>query len=283
MLMGLAALSAFVVPARFTTPVREPFQGLFWPVARPTRAITGWVDRRYRPAESTDEASPAQPRSSDAIRTENRDLRAGLAALQVKFDLLSRINADRELVGDIRPMCRPATVSGADASGFRDAVTVSGVGREAEDRPVVQGNRLVGRVQSAGVTGASVRLLSDQGFVFTARVMHYADGRAVPVGDLNPWVQGLGHGTMVIRSPITMRQVAELHIAVGDPVVLADGKWPDNVQGFTAGHVSKIRPQAAAPLYAELEVEPAVRKADLREVMVVVRGPATATKTGDGG
>ena len=275
-LMAMSFLSAFVLPPRYATPVRSQVQGLFAPVSRPTRALTGMLYRRANPDQPSDDASPRQPRAPATVYAENHELRAELAALRVKFDQLSRLNADRQLVGDIFPLCRPATVTGADSSGVREALKITGVGANAVGRPVVHGTDLVGRVVAAGVTGAEVRLLSDPGFAFTAQLARYvpdAAGRLTlaVVGQLQPLVQGVGHGTLAIRSTVSMQQVADLRLAVGDLVVLDDRDWPANVQGFCAGRVSAVNAQANAPIFADIRVEPVVDLLRLNEVMVVVK------------
>ena len=280
-LMAACLLSAFALPARVTTAVRGPFQNLFWPVARPTRAIATAVDRRARPAGPTDDASPDQPRPADKVFAENAALRSALTALSVKFDQLSRINADRKLVGDIRDLCQPATVTGGDSSGLRETLTVTGVDASAAGRPVVHGTDLVGRVQAAGLTGAAVQLITDPGVAFTVRIERYAPDAAgrltlARVGTLRPLVRGVGHGMMAIRSMLTMQQVAELHLAVGDRVALDDDQWPANVQGFAAGQIASVDHQSAAPLLAEVSIRPATNLSRVdelmgKEVMVVVR------------
>ena len=169
------------------------------------------------------------------------------------------------------------TVTGADSSGLRESLKVSGVGGSAVRRPVVHGTDLVGRVEAAGLTGAAVRLVTDPGLSFTASIVHYVpDGAGqmtvAVVPGLQPLVQGVGHGAMAIRSTITMAQAAELHLAVGDLVVLNDHDgWPLTVQGFTVGRVAAVAPQTSSPLFADVRVEPAVDLLRLNEVMVVVR------------
>ncbi len=274
--MGLSFASAFVLPPRWTTPVQGRAAGLFAPVSRPTRAVAGMVYRRLGPNRPSDDGSPRQPRAESAVYAENHQLRADLAALSVKFDQLSRLNADRGLVGDIRPLCRPAAVTGGDGSGVRDALQITGGGAAFVGRPVVHESDLLGRVVASGVAGAEVRLLTDPGFVFTAQLARYvpdATGRKslVRVEGLRPWVSGVGHGAMAIRSAVTVQQVDTLHLAAGDLVVLDDDGWPPNVQGFCAGRVASITRQANAPAFADLCVEPVTDPLRLSEVMVVVK------------
>ncbi len=276
-LMALSFLSAFVLPPRYTMPVRSQVQGLFAPVSWPTRAIVRPFYRRANPDRPSDDGSPQQPRPTTTVYAENHELRAELATLQVKFDQLSRLNADRQLVGNIFPLCQPATVTGVDSSGVREALKITGVGASAVNRAVVHGTDLVGKVQTAGLTGAEVRLLTDPGFGFTTRIARYLpdDGgrlRLSIVGQLQPLVQGIGHGAMAIRSTVSMRQVDELRLAVGDLVVLDDHDgWSPNVQGFCAGRIASINSQANAPIFADIRVEPVADLLRLNEVMVVVR------------
>lgn len=275
-LMGLSFASAFVLPPRWTVPVQGPAQGLFAPVSRPVRAVAGAISRRVHGEPVSDDGSPGQPRPAAAVYAENHALRADLAALRVKFDQLSRLNADRGLVGDILPLCRPATVTGVDGSGVREVLKISGAGSVAVGRPVVHGTDLVGRVVASGMTGAEVRLVTDPGFVFTGQVARYvpdAGGRLTLalVGQLRPWVQGVGHGSMAIRSTVSTQQVTDLKLAVGDLLVLDDPDWPANVQGFCAGRIAAIASQANAPVFADIRVEPVTDLMRLTEVMVVVK------------
>ena len=274
--IGLSLASAFVVPPRFTTPVRASVQGVFAPVSIPARAIAGAAYRRTHADRVTDDGSADGPRQAEVVVAENHALRAALASLEVKFEQLSQVDADRKLVGNIRPLCRPAEVTGADSSGLREALTVSGIDGSAVSRPVVHGTDLVGRVEAAGLTGAAVRLVTDPGFSFTARLARYVTdpggGVALSfVTRLHPLVQGIGHGAMAIRNTVTMAQAADARLAVGDLVLLDDLEWQPNVQGFTAGRVTAITPQSTAPIFADIRVEPAVNLLRLNEVMVVVK------------
>jgi cell shape-determining protein MreC len=237
------------------------------------------IYRRFHRDVPVDEGSPSNPRPPQTILEENRQLRTALTMLSVKFEQLSRLNEDRQLVGeDIRPLCTPATVTGADSSGVRESLTITtaGFGGLKNDMPVVYAHELVGRVARAGIGGSQVRLITDPGFPFTARIYRYrtdADGQIVQerVEGLQPLVQGVGHGQMSIRSNISMAQVKELRIAVDDMVLLDDRDWPANIQGFFAGHIKEIHPQQNAPLFAEIRVEPASDLMKLREVMVMVK------------
>lgn len=272
--MAVSFAAAFVVPSRFTTPAKSPVSGVFAPVSVPVRWVAGAFYAKLH-AAPTDPVSPAEPRVAASVYVENARLRGSLAALQVKFDQLARVNADRQAVGDIRPLCKPATVTGNEASGLRDVLLIGA--SVPPHRPVVYGTNLVGRTMAAGLTGADVQLVTDPKFAVTGRIGRYVTGddgqiRVQFVEQVPLLVQGVGRGAMAIRSTLTMRQVADLGLAVGDVVVLDDHDWPAAVQGFTVGRLATVRPQRNAPLFADVTVEPVVEDLlHLGEVMVVAK------------
>jgi cell shape-determining protein MreC len=282
--MCLAFATAFVMP-RASLPGAEHFLGAFWPVARPARAIAGWVDRKVHAPVVVDVESPIVVRAPADVYEENHQLATALASLQVKFEQLSQLNADRQAVGDIRKLCRPATVLNGDSSPLRETltVTVSGSTSAIVNRPVIRGNLsqsplpcdLIGRVVRAGITGAQVRLVTDPGASLTARIGHYDRDeqgklKMTFVDKLRVLVTGAGGNEMAIR--LSMQQLNDAKISVGDLVVLDDREdWPANIQGFAVGHVRAIRPQPHAPLFADIRVEPSGNLMRLTEVMVMVK------------
>jgi hypothetical protein len=227
-------------------------------------------------AGPTDDGSPAKPRLVSTVYAENHDLRDQLVSLQVKFDALSRLNADRQAVGDIRNLCAPAKVTGSDSSGLLEGLLITPSGLFKENQPVVHGTDLVGRILTAGLTGAQVRLITDTGFSFTARIGRFVTeggGHATPVyaTRLHPLVRGVGHGMMEVRSTISMEQVQDNKIDVNDFIVLDDTEWPANLQGFNVGRIVAIHAQRNAPLFADIQIEPETDLMRLSEVMVMVR------------
>jgi cell shape-determining protein MreC len=276
-----------VLPARYTTPGVQQLQGLFAPASRPVRALAGWVFNRVHRQVVVDDLSPEVPRAAATVYEENHQLLTELASLQIKFDQLSQLNADRQSVGDIRPFCKPATVTGAEVSGLREALTLSvGFSSAAlQGRPVIRGNPsqsplpcdLVGRIVRSGPAGAQVRLVTDPGFSLTARIGRYViqpDGHLKMTYDqqIHPLVQGIGNNQMAIRSTLSMQQVRDGNIQKGDLVVLDDHEdWPLNIQGFSVGRIVSIHPQQNAPLFADVRIEPQTNLMRLTEVMVMVR------------
>jgi hypothetical protein len=285
-LMGIAFLVAFVLPARISTPGAVELQGIFAPASRPVRALAGFVYRRFHEEPVVDDRSPTAPREETTVFQENHELLSAYASLQVKYDQLSQLNADRQAVGDIRSLCRPATVTGSDASGLRETLNLSAATSAVsmKDRPVIRGNPsqsplpcdLVGRVVRSGATGAQVRLVTDPGFRLTARIGRYIaqpDGqlKLTFIGKIHPLVQGVGGNAMAIQSNLSMQEVAESGIGINDLVLLDDRDWPLNIQGFEVGRIVSINRQPKAPLLADIRIEPQTNLMRLSEVMVMVK------------
>jgi hypothetical protein len=67
-----------------------------------------------------------------------------------------------------------------------------------------------------------------------------------------------------------MEQVKDLGIAENDMIVLDDKDWPPNLLGYRLGKIKYIRQQPAAPLYADIRIEPSVDLLRLREVMILM-------------
>jgi cell shape-determining protein MreC len=281
-LMLVSFFAAFVIPPKFTNPARGELQGIFSPVSRPVRGIAGFVYRRISPTVQTDDGSPTTQRTDETVLEENRKLRITLSNLTVKLDQLSQLNADRALIGDIRPLCKPATVTGVDSSALRESLVLStpiSSGFKA-DMPVLFAGGLVGKIARTGIGSATVRLITDPGFAVTGRIGQYktdSDGKVKLecIEHLQPLVQGAGHGTMAIRGTISMQQVHDLNIAVNDMVVLDDRDWPGNIQGYWVGRIVAISPASNVPLFADIRVEPVSDLMKLNEVMVMGEAPKT--------
>ncbi len=284
--MVVAFYAAFLLPAKYSTPGVEQLQGIFAPVSKPIRAVARFMYRRFHPDAVTDDRSPAVPREESTVFEENHALLSAYASLQVKFDQLSQLDADRQAVGDIRKLCKPATVTGSEVSGLREALTLSAGTSAAsmKDRPVIRGNPsqsplpcdLVGRIFRSGPAGAQARLVTDPGFRLTARIARYVaqpDGqlKLTYIGKLHPLVQGIGGNAMAIQSNLSMQEVNEAGIGINDLVLLDDRDWPLNVQGFEVGRIVSINRQAKAPLLADIRIEPQTNLMRLTEVMVMVK------------
>ena len=278
LLMAIALVNAFILPPRTTNPIRKDFEGLFYPVSRPVNRLAGIIARRFEKTEVVDAGSPDTPRPAETILEENRHLRDALASLQVKYDQLAQLNADRASVGNVRDICQPYKIAGTDSSGLRESLVLEAIPNRAikNDLPVIHANEFIGKVFRAGLTGAQVRLITDPGFALTGRIGQYhTDTYGLPtltlVQNLQPLLQGIGHGTMAIRNGVSMEQVNSLGIHLNDVLVLDDRDYSPAVQGYNLGRITAIRPQANSPLVAEILIEPFTDAMKLREVMVVVK------------
>src|ERR1043165_2616752 len=116
-LIALSILTAFVINPRYTNRVRN-VQAVFAPVAAPTRRIASVFHERYGRAQDEDDR-----RAGADVRAENERLRTAMLSLSGQLEELKRINADRNQVGDLRPLCSPVKVIGSD-TGTRESLVV---------------------------------------------------------------------------------------------------------------------------------------------------------------
>ncbi len=278
-LMALSFISAFLAPPRFTNPARGELAGVFSPISRPVRGISAMIYGRFHPVVVVDDASPQSPRSAQTLLEENRELNLKLASLQVQIDDLSKLNADREKMGNIASLCRPANVTGSDSSTGRESLLISassGTGLTVGRAVLCAPHNLMGRIVSAGLDSAQVQLITDPGVAIMCRIAQYKpdDTGALTlewIKDLPVLVQGIGKGGMTVRSNLPMARIDELHIKPGDIVGLNDPEWPANLQGWCVGRIAKISSQAKSALVSDIRVEPIDDLTLQKEVMVMVK------------
>jgi cell shape-determining protein MreC len=280
-LLLLSFVSAFFLPAGITNPARN-VQALFYPVARPARAIGSAFNDRFSPP-------PAHDRAVADVKAENEQLRLMLSQLTAELHQLQQVNADRQLVGDLRQYCTPVRVVGNDPGrrqslGLR-AGTVQGV---HPGMAVLSRKGLVGRIERSGPGGSQVLLITDREFRAVGDFRRLEvdpatrESRYVSTGAVAPVVKGAGDGTMlIVNVPWKDTTEAAHPVKVGDLVVLADPDWP-HASGQWLGHVDSIKPQPDAPMFARITVKPALNLAALREVQVMNKlpdDPAAAART----
>ena len=194
-----------------------------------------------------------------------------LASLQAQLKDLQELNADRQLLGEVLPLCTPAPVVGGDA-GSRDSLSIQSTAGLQNGMFALYSGGVVGRLDRVGLSGsAQVRLITDPGFAVTGsfgRVERDASGqptfRQIPTPP--PLVQGAGRGAMVIKR-LDFDSIKD--VKVGDWLVVQDRDWPANLQGYRLGRISSIDRSASSPLFAEITVKPARNLLQLREVMVM--------------
>jgi cell shape-determining protein MreC len=270
-LIALSLLSVFVLPAKYTNPVRS-IQALFAPVSRPSRAIAWRVRDRLAPPQR-------DVREAAVVKDENERLKTEVMNLTGQLEELRRIDQDRNRLGDIRQYCTPFPVVGSDP-GQRDSLSIAATARDGvgESMPVLYGEGVVGMIDRVGAAGAQVKLCTDPDFAVRACFYYFAPGdpRAYPLSTTPPLLKGAGKGRMVILNvPVAetdLQHDDNVHkLSVGDRVAVDDREWPMNLKGRMIGEVEAIRPQKGAPLLSEIRVKPVLNLSALPEVMVMTK------------
>lgn len=267
--MALAAISSFALPAHISDTGRSAVQGIFYPVSRPTRRFASWAYRHF----FRDEVADARPDAT--IREENDQLRQQIASLAYQLDALKTLNADRQSLGMLRPLCTPEEVIGDDA-GPEDALLLRSSDELVHDgMAVLYRGGLCGRIENSGLGSARVRLLTDRGFCVTGNFVRFvSDGAGqLTVEKIHcdeALVEGLGNGRLAILN-LTLPQV-QSRVSAGDWVVLHDSDWEMEVQGERIGEViANPTEQRNHPMFAEIKVAPMEGLSRLNEVMVLTR------------
>jgi cell shape-determining protein MreC len=273
-LMVLSAISAFFIPVEYTSFCRGRLDGIFSPIATPLRRLVDTTSARFGFDHENREFLHNTSNLTDANREIDR-LQVTIANLTLQVEELRRLNASRDLGGELRNFSRPFKVLSPDLAG-RDSLNIqAGTGDGVlAGMPVVCQQGLVGKISTVANSGAQVRLITDIGSRISAQFGKFQllpDGGAafIPITTNEPLVEGRGHGLMAITN-ITMKEVAESHLASGDWVVLNDrDMWPATVNGQRLGQIVVIQKLPKSPLHAEILLKPLVNFDTLREVMVV--------------
>lgn len=274
-LMLVSAVCAFVVPTRYTTEILPQVQSLFAPVARPVRSAAGWVHDRLAKLEAPD------PRDPNALAAENELLRQEIATLHHQLAALLQLNEERAAVGSVRDQCIPVAVEGDDTSASRSGLMLRTSTMEGlkQGQPVLYGFSIAGRIERPpGLLGAQVRLVTDRGMrvgaVFARLTVDEAGKtKRQPLPTSPVLVEGVGDGAMRCATALTIAELEaeSVKLRAGDWVLLDDNDWDDRVQGRLLGRIVRVAPQTAAPLYADIRIEPTKNLSRLREVMVLTK------------
>ena len=278
-LLLISALSAFVIPEKYTTKVQPQIQGLFQPVAKPTRAIAAWVAGRV------EKPDPNEKRDVKAVIEELEALRVDYMAAVHTIEDLRRRNSEYEQLGTLRSLCTPVRTVGDDG-GNRESLQIRGNVFDGlkQGQFVISPRNIVGILERPpGVAGAQVRLITDPGVRVEGYFAIYTKDEAgrsarellpLPPLDeklkLTPLVQGVGNGAMKCVS-LTMEEVNAAGVVQGTWVMLEDKEWDERLHGRPLGQVVRITPQTTAPLYADIRIEPVVNLSRLTEVMVLTK------------
>jgi cell shape-determining protein MreC len=273
-LMVLSAISAFFIPVEYTSFCRGRLDGLFSPIASPLRRLVDSTSSRFGFDRESNQLLHTTSNITDANRQID-NLKVTIANLTMQVEELRRLNASRDLGGELKNFSRPFKVLSPDLAG-RDSLNIFASTSDGvvAGMPVVCQQGLVGKIFTVGNLGAQVRLITDIGSRISGQFGKFQlnpDGSAsfIPIASNEPLVEGRGHGLMAITN-MTMKEVADAHLAAGDWVVLSDrDMWPATVNGQRLGQIVTIQKLPKSPLHAEIFLKPLVNFDTLREVMVV--------------
>lgn len=270
--MLLSFLSGFIISPRISSRAQASVQNIFSPVARPVGAIAHWTHDRFSHDAVRDLGSPGATRTSAELIVENNRLRIRLASIQGQLERLRERDAEREKLGDVRDLCSPFNVIGAD-SGPRDSLMLGATSFDhvAEAMPVLYPGGIAGRVWRAGIGGVQVMLVTDSQSKLTASFARFTkspDGTPEfkPLAADAILVQGTGNKKMTAQ--ISQRMAGEIGVRLEDWVVLSDRDWPTALQGYRVGRVTQVTP-ARSPGFVIIRIEPDSDLMRLREVMVM--------------
>jgi cell shape-determining protein MreC len=284
-LLGASALTAFVIPPRFTEFARPHLESLFAPVSRPAGAVAARVRSRVSPPKNVDD------RPAEDVKIENDRLRQTVVNLAEQLALLQEINADREALGQARRLCTPVAVVGGDAGlGTRETLQLSAGTNDnvRKDMYALYAGGIAGRISGAGIGGSVLQLITDPNVGLTGTFVRYeknAQGQLElqRIGLPPALVQGRGRNTMVVEM-LSYEAVAAANVRPGDWLILHDRTWPEPLQGYRIGQVQSVDKRRDAPLLAEIKVAPQCDLMQLREVMVMNKDKADpVANTAEGG
>jgi hypothetical protein len=269
-LLVLSALSAFVIPERYTTKAQPQLQGLFYPVAKPARAIGAAISGRVSKPDPTD------TRDAATLRDENAELRRELAARLRQIEEMLLREGERAKLGPLRESCTPVKVVGLDAAASREGLMLQGSTLEGlrQGQVVLVPAQIVGRIdRPPGLAGAQVRLITDRGVRVGAYFgrLDKTTNRVESLPTSPPLIEGTGDGAMRCATMLTMEEVKAVDLKAGDWVLLDDRDWDERVHYQPIGKVVRVAAQANSPLYADIRIEPMTNLRLLNEVMVLTK------------
>jgi len=275
--MGLSALLAFGVPAKYARRFSPQIQMVFAPVSRPVAVVAGWINNRVAPPAVADR------RAVQDIRQENQQLHVQVNWLVTQLEELSRREQERSQLGDVKGSCRFVKVIGGDA-GSRQSIFLAGstLAGIRDEMYVLYPGGLVGQVDGAGAMGVQVRLLSDPAFKVRIEFRRFDPQKGQSDKLQIPLVvaQGDGRDGLMVRG-LSLAEIGYDAQGRADPhgirleetdfAVVADTDCPSLLQGETVGRVVGIARRRSAPLMAEVRIAPATNLKKLSEVWVMVK------------
>jgi hypothetical protein len=265
-LMILAAVSAFAIPRRYTDKALPQVQSVFTPVSYPVRKAAASVHARVAPRDSADR------RDAEDVKTENQRLRERVIELDAQLDWERKRNAQWATLGKLRDQCLPVEVevAGNDA-GTRDSLALSGSTLEhvRDNAVALYAGGVAGQIQGrAGIAGAQLRLVTDRGFRVRGYFVRMSPDLVPQKLTQTVLFEGVG-GAMVVRPPLSERDVANAGLRPGDLAVADEREWPPELVGRALGAVTKIERKRDAAGFSETRIEPSMNLMMLDEVMVM--------------
>jgi cell shape-determining protein MreC len=266
-LLVLSALSAFVIPQRYTARAQPQVQSLFQPVAKPVRSIAGWVNERLikPPAK--------EARDVATLAAENEELKLETARLTHLLGELVWREAQWKPLGPIRESCTPLKVVGPDTGG-RESLLLPGSTFEglSQGQFVLFSGGVAGLLDKPpGALGSQVRLITDPGMRVEGYFAGFRNNRLASRQTAAVLFVGIGDGAMRCEKQLTMEEIRREGVELGDGVFLRDKEWDERLHGLRLGKVVRIEPHVDAPLYADIRVEPTSKLLRLRDVMVLTK------------
>src|SRR4051794_32708038 len=227
-LLVLSALCAFVIPERYTTKAQPQLQGLFYPVAKPARALGAAISGRVSRPDAND------TRDAATLREENAELRQELAARLRELEEMRLREGERAKLGRLRELCTPVKVVGGDTAASREGLMLQGSTLEGlkQGQVVLIPAGIVGKIdRPPGLAGAQVRLITDRGVRVGAYFgrLETKTNRVEPLRTSPPLIEGIGDGAMRCATMLTMEEVKAVDLKAGDWVLLDDRDWDERV------------------------------------------------------
>jgi cell shape-determining protein MreC len=267
-LLVLSALSAFVIPERYTAKAQPQLQGLFYPVAKPARALSAAISGRVSKPDPTD------TRDAATLREDNAELRQELEARLRELEEMRLREGERAKLGRLRELCTPVKVVGGDTAASREGLMLQGSTIEGlkQGQVVLVPAGIVGKIdRPPGLAGAQVRLITDRGVRVGAYFgrLDTKTNRVEPLRTSPPLIEGTGDGAMRCATMLTMEEVEAVKLRAGDWVLLDDRDWDERVHYRPIGKIVRVEKKASSPLYADIRIEPMTNLTQLNEVMVL--------------
>lgn len=262
-LLALSALSAFVIPPKYTNKAVPQVQSAFAPVSVPARRAGAWLRDRVAPRQSADK------RKVEDVKAENALFRTRIYELEAQLQREIERNVQWSSLGKLKDRCVPVEVVGDDAGPYDSLLLGGSTLEHVRERAIaLYPGGVAGEIQRAGLAGAHLRLITDRGF----KVSGYF-ARLSPDGTPKRLTQtilfeGVG-GAMVVQPPLSEQDVRQAGLEPGDVALADENDWPRDLVGQVLGTLATIQPSRKTAGFTDIRVEPPVNLRMLDEVMVL--------------